>query len=202
MHTDGHVSTQPIRMASSPARAQLARLCLTPIDGLEARAFGGTEANELSSGGDAPIGEDSAAFELGEQKISSWIYFALILGVVLFALETLWINPSTGYGTAFIGVVSSISDSPEHRKTYILWINNLNTWRQCCSHRQLQTPFTDLNRPPPEASFSRASTNNLTPSKSCPPVPTHPASLLPPAKRPPNHHSSRPPSPHYQAATL
>lgn len=79
----------------------------------EARVLGGSETNEVTSGGDAPIGEDSAAFELGEQKLSSWIYFTLILGVVLFALEVLWINPSTGYGTTFISLVSSISDSHE-----------------------------------------------------------------------------------------
>lgn len=79
----------------------------------ETRAVGGTEAKEASPGGDAPVGEDSAAFELGEQKLVSWVYFTVILGAVLFALDVLWINPSTGYGTAFISAVSGISESPE-----------------------------------------------------------------------------------------
>ncbi|KAI0492657.1 hypothetical protein KFK09_026933 [Dendrobium nobile] len=79
----------------------------------ETRAVGGTEVQESSAGDDALVGEDSAAFELGEQKLASWVYFTVILGAVLFALDALWINPSTGYGAAFISAVSSISESPE-----------------------------------------------------------------------------------------
>jgi len=59
------------------------------------------------------VGEDSAVFELGEQKISSWIYFTAILGVVLYVLNVAWIDNSTGYGKAFIDAVSSLSDSHE-----------------------------------------------------------------------------------------
>ncbi|KAH1196322.1 15-cis-zeta-carotene isomerase, chloroplastic [Glycine max] len=59
------------------------------------------------------VGEDSAAFELGKQKISSWIYFTAILGVVLCVLNVAWIDNSTGYGKAFIDAVSTLSDSHE-----------------------------------------------------------------------------------------
>ncbi|GMN63089.1 hypothetical protein TIFTF001_032161 [Ficus carica] len=59
------------------------------------------------------VGEDSAAFDLAKQKISSWIYFAGILGTVLFVLDVAWIDNSTGYGKAFIDAVSGLSDSHE-----------------------------------------------------------------------------------------
>lgn len=61
----------------------------------------------------ALAGEDSAAFDLKNQKLTSWVYFSVILGVVLFLLQLLWIDNSTGYGKAFIDSVSSISDSHE-----------------------------------------------------------------------------------------
>ncbi|OMO50318.1 NnrU [Corchorus capsularis] len=59
------------------------------------------------------VGEDSAAFDLGKQSIVSWVYFTLILGVVLFVLDVVWIDNSTGYGKAFIDAVSTLSDSHE-----------------------------------------------------------------------------------------
>lgn len=59
------------------------------------------------------VGEDSAVFELGKQKVSSWIYFTAILGVVLYVLNVAWIDNSTGYGKAFIDAVSTLSDSSE-----------------------------------------------------------------------------------------
>ncbi|KAK2389237.1 15-cis-zeta-carotene isomerase [Trifolium repens] len=59
------------------------------------------------------IGEDSAVFDLKEQKISSWIYFTVILGVVLFILNVVWINNQTGFGKPFVDAVSSLSDSHE-----------------------------------------------------------------------------------------
>jgi len=59
------------------------------------------------------LGEDSAEFELSKQKISSWVYFTGILGVVLYVLNVVWIDNSTGFGKSFIDSVSSISDSPE-----------------------------------------------------------------------------------------
>ncbi|XP_059285445.1 15-cis-zeta-carotene isomerase, chloroplastic-like isoform X2 [Lycium ferocissimum] len=59
------------------------------------------------------VGEDSAEFELSKQKISSWVYFLGILGVVLYALNVIWIDNSTGFGKSFIDAVSTISDSHE-----------------------------------------------------------------------------------------
>lgn len=59
------------------------------------------------------IGEDSAAFELEKQKIVSWVYFGVVLGVVLFILNVVWIDNSTGFGKSYIDAVSSISGSPE-----------------------------------------------------------------------------------------
>ncbi|CAA7396214.1 unnamed protein product [Spirodela intermedia] len=63
--------------------------------------------------GEVSVGEDSAAFELAKQSILSWVYFTGILGAVLFALNVVWIDPSTGFGTAFINAVSRTSNSPE-----------------------------------------------------------------------------------------
>ncbi|KAF5480533.1 hypothetical protein F2P56_001274 [Juglans regia] len=59
------------------------------------------------------MGEDSASFDLAQQKISSWIYFSLILGVVLFVLDFVWIDNSTGFGKAFVDAVSGLSGSHE-----------------------------------------------------------------------------------------
>lgn len=59
------------------------------------------------------VGEDSAVFEFAKQKISSWVYFTGVLGVVLFVLDVGWIDNSTGFGKDFINAVSSISDNPE-----------------------------------------------------------------------------------------
>ncbi|CAI0397658.1 unnamed protein product [Linum tenue] len=60
-----------------------------------------------------PIGEDSALFQLENQKLSSWLYFSVILGVVLFLLDLLWIDNSTGYGKLFVDSLSAVSDSHE-----------------------------------------------------------------------------------------
>ncbi|CAL1404361.1 unnamed protein product [Linum trigynum] len=60
-----------------------------------------------------PVGEDSALFQLEDQKLSSWLYFSVILGVVLFLLNLLWIDNSTGYGKAFVESLSAVSDSHE-----------------------------------------------------------------------------------------
>lgn len=69
--------------------------------------------NSVGDSDDFLIGEDSATFELSKQKISSWVYFTLILGVVLFALNFLWIDNSTGFGKYFIDALESIFQSPE-----------------------------------------------------------------------------------------
>ena len=70
-----------------------------------------TETSESSN--EILLGEDSAAFDLGEQGISSWVYFSAILGVVLFVLNVACIDNSTGFGKAFIEAVSTLSDSHE-----------------------------------------------------------------------------------------
>ncbi|KAK1274241.1 hypothetical protein QJS04_geneDACA010826 [Acorus gramineus] len=72
-----------------------------------------TDAGETTEPGGCLVGEDSAAFELGEQSIKSWVYFGAILGAVLFALDIVWIDPSTGFGTAFVEAIGGFSDSPE-----------------------------------------------------------------------------------------
>ncbi|CAA0819810.1 15-cis-zeta-carotene isomerase- chloroplastic [Striga hermonthica] len=59
------------------------------------------------------VGEDSAQFVLSQQKISSWIYFSVILGVVLYVLDVAWIDNSSGFGKDFIDALSAFSGSPE-----------------------------------------------------------------------------------------
>ncbi|XP_038882546.1 15-cis-zeta-carotene isomerase, chloroplastic [Benincasa hispida] len=60
------------------------------------------------------VGEDAAAFDLSDQKLTSWVYFTVILGVVLFVLNVVWIdNSAGGVGKAFVDAVSGISDSHE-----------------------------------------------------------------------------------------
>ncbi|KAK3139701.1 hypothetical protein QOZ80_5AG0388250 [Eleusine coracana subsp. coracana] len=74
------------------------------------RAVGGG-AEEDGDGG--LVGEDSAAFRLGDQSLASWAYFGGILAAVLVALNVLWIDPGTGVGTRFLDAVASVSDSHE-----------------------------------------------------------------------------------------
>ncbi|KZV37834.1 15-cis-zeta-carotene isomerase, chloroplastic [Dorcoceras hygrometricum] len=71
------------------------------------------EGTDASSPAPDLVGEDSAEFLLSGQKITSWLYFSGILGVVLYVLNFAWIDNSTGFGKAFIDAVSSISDSHE-----------------------------------------------------------------------------------------
>lgn len=59
------------------------------------------------------IGEKSAEFDLDKQKITSWVYFAVVLGVVLFVLDLIWIDNSTGFGKDFVDAVGSLSQSHE-----------------------------------------------------------------------------------------
>lgn len=74
----------------------------------------GVVADGEDSGGAPPlVGEDSAAFELKDQSVASWAYFAVILAAVLVALNVLWIDPGTGVGTKFLDAVASVSDSHE-----------------------------------------------------------------------------------------
>lgn len=68
------------------------------------------------------VGEDSAFFDLAQQKISSWFLFSLVLGVVLFVLDFAWIdNSGLGLGNAFIHAVSELSDSPEVSSLFFFW---------------------------------------------------------------------------------
>ena len=59
------------------------------------------------------MGEDSAVFRLGDQRVASWAYFGAILAVVLYGLNVLWIDPATGFRTGFLDAVASVSDSHE-----------------------------------------------------------------------------------------
>ncbi|KAL8252054.1 hypothetical protein R6Q59_035747 [Mikania micrantha] len=69
--------------------------------------------SDTSVSNDALVGEDSANFDLAKQKITSWVYFTGVLGVVLLILDVVWLDNSTGFGKVFIDSVSSVSDSPE-----------------------------------------------------------------------------------------
>ncbi|CAH1436465.1 unnamed protein product [Lactuca virosa] len=69
--------------------------------------------SDTSVSKDVLVGEDSANFDLAKQKITSWIYFTVVLGVVLFILDIAWLDNSTGFGKVFIDSVSSVSESPE-----------------------------------------------------------------------------------------
>ncbi|KAL5992092.1 hypothetical protein ACLOJK_013006 [Asimina triloba] len=83
---------------------------------IHARTSIGETSEENSASADGlpvAVGEDSAAFKLGEQKLSSWIYFTGILGAVLVALNVVWIDPSTGAGTAFVDAVEGLFESHE-----------------------------------------------------------------------------------------
>ncbi|GAB4851834.1 hypothetical protein Ancab_031233 [Ancistrocladus abbreviatus] len=80
---------------------------------LAGTSIGETDEKPSMIDNDVVVGEDSAAFELGDQKLSSWIYFTLILGAVLFALDVLWIDNSSGFGKPFVAAVERVSDSPE-----------------------------------------------------------------------------------------
>lgn len=89
----------------------------------------GTSIGETEEEGLEPVtvGEDSAAFDLSEQSIYSWIYFGGILGVVLFLLDVLWIDNSTGFGKDFIAAISGASESQEVNNLTVL-TNGLNAW--------------------------------------------------------------------------
>ena len=67
------------------------------------------------------VGEDSAFFELAQQKISSWLLFSIVLGVVLFVLDYAWIDNSNGLGLglAFVNAVSQVSDSHEVNSLFL-----------------------------------------------------------------------------------
>jgi hypothetical protein len=66
----------------------------------------------------ALVGEDAAAFDVTSQSTSSWI-----LGVVLAILYVVWIDPETGYGSAYIDAISSLSSSHEVRLEVVFFIS-------------------------------------------------------------------------------
>ena len=90
------------------------------------KIMAGTSIGETEEEGVEPVtvGEDSAAFDLGQQKISSWIYFGGILGVVLFLLDVVWIDNSTGFGKDFIAAVAGVSESHEVNNIIVLIIHD------------------------------------------------------------------------------
>lgn len=85
----------------------------------------GNDATDALAGEDAAdalVGEDAAAYDVGNQKALSWIYFSAILGVVLAILYVAWIDPSTGYGGAYLDAVSSFFSSHEVVMLILLFI--------------------------------------------------------------------------------
>ncbi|KAK4752402.1 hypothetical protein SAY87_021200 [Trapa incisa] len=76
---------------------------------------GGGAGGEPQTSEPQLVGEDSAVFDLGEQKIRSWVYFTGILGAVLFVLNVAWLDGTNGLGlgSAFIDAVSGFSESHE-----------------------------------------------------------------------------------------
>ncbi|KAL5206636.1 hypothetical protein ABZP36_034845 [Zizania latifolia] len=103
-------------------RAARPRLLISSAAGpARARGSGIGGAGEDSDGEDGGlVGEDSAAFRLGDQRVASWVYFGGILAVVLWGLNVLWIDPATGVGTRFLEAVAAVSDS--HEVTMLLLI--------------------------------------------------------------------------------
>lgn len=81
-----------------------------------------TDALAGENAADALVGEDAAAYDVGNQKALSWIYFSAILGVVLAILYVAWIDPSTGYGGAYLDAVSSFFSSHEVVMLILLFI--------------------------------------------------------------------------------
>ncbi|BAF29644.1 15-cis-zeta-carotene isomerase, chloroplastic [Oryza sativa Japonica Group] len=113
--------TLPQSRVSPTAPLLGARLVFSPASAVRpARARGSSigGAGEDDSDGEvdgAPrlVGEDSAAFRLGDQRVASWVYFGGILAVVLWGLNVLWIDPATGVGTRFLEAVAAVSDNHE-----------------------------------------------------------------------------------------
>ncbi|MBA0797866.1 hypothetical protein Gohar_008522, partial [Gossypium harknessii] len=114
-----HHPLQPISSHSlpkSPLNSTFLKPHFSHSDSCRFRLIAPASLGETDASSDEPlplVGEDSAAFDLGTQNIVSWVYFTIILGVVLFVLDVIWIDNSTGFGKAFIDAVSTFSDSHE-----------------------------------------------------------------------------------------
>ncbi|KAI8566926.1 hypothetical protein RHMOL_Rhmol02G0080400 [Rhododendron molle] len=99
-------STPPFLVKNNPYSPQPPRIS-------QKTRAGASEIGETAEEEVVFAGEDSAEFDLGKQKITSWIYFTGVLGVVLFVLDVVWIDNSTGFGKAFVDSVYSVSGSHE-----------------------------------------------------------------------------------------
>ncbi|CAH8355969.1 unnamed protein product [Eruca vesicaria subsp. sativa] len=110
----------PLRLTKSPTSPSFSSLSIRKI-----LVRSTLREDPVSPDSELPtllIGEDSAAFELGKQKLISWVYFGVILGVVLFILNLVWIDNSTGFGKSYIDAVSTISGSPEVAMLMLIFI--------------------------------------------------------------------------------
>lgn len=105
----------PLPAGPHPLLLLLLRSHGRPVRAVGGGAEEGAAEPERSEDGGGLVGEDSAAFRLGDQSLASWAYFGGILAAVLFALNVLWIDPGTGVGTRFLDTVASVSDSHEVR---------------------------------------------------------------------------------------
>ncbi|KAI3421764.1 NnrU domain-containing protein [Psidium guajava] len=114
------------RLLAKPNRPTSSRFLLAPPPPWKVSQLSGkvlvrtsirdSDTKETDSSSSPLVGEDSAVFEIGEQKILSWVYFSGIVGVVLFILNVAWLDGSPsglGLGKAFMDSVSGLSDSPE-----------------------------------------------------------------------------------------
>ena len=68
----------------------------------------------------APLGEDSAAFDIASQSKQSWaLFFALLTGV-LGLVYAVWIAPGMGLGDDFIAALEGLTSSSEAAMIAIL----------------------------------------------------------------------------------
>ena len=68
--------------------------------------------------------EDAATFDLGEQKVDSWVKFFGLLGTVLAGLYVVWVQPGTGVGTQYVDAFEGIvgGDAPNAEIVMLLMI--------------------------------------------------------------------------------
>ncbi|KAJ8425521.1 hypothetical protein Cgig2_019248 [Carnegiea gigantea] len=104
----------PHKFAFQPAiSSNIVQLSVKPFQFRRKLLAGTSVGDSDDDSDDFLVGEDSAAFDLSSQKISSWVYFTVILGIVLFALNLLWIDNSSGFGKYYISALENIFQSPE-----------------------------------------------------------------------------------------
>ena len=66
------------------------------------------------------VGEDAAAFDLANERVSSWAAFFAVLTTVMIALYFIWLDPNTGLGGKYIDAVTGFTDVPEVRASAML----------------------------------------------------------------------------------